>query len=75
MRSKLAEQTRSRQAEREASLTLEERAATERRTAAIALELYMQVQGVDREEAVRRLQEAGAAGRDDSRCAKRPVTR
>ena len=47
MRSKLAERTRSRQAEREASLTLDERAAKQRRASEFALELYMRVQGVD----------------------------
>lgn len=75
MRSRIAEQTRIRQAEREASLSLEERAVKLERATDFALELYMQLHGIGRDEAMRRLRDAGAAGRKESECAKRTAAR
>lgn len=63
--------TRRLQAEREASLTPDERVAKMESTTAFAVELLMSVTGIDREEAIRRLRDAGAVGRNESECSKR----
>lgn len=71
MHSKVAEETRRRQAEREAALSLEERAARLESANEFAIVLYARMHGIGRDEAREQIERAGASGRDESTCAKR----
>ncbi len=55
-------------------MAVDERDMRMQRVAELGIEIYMQAHGVDRGEAIRRMREAGATGRNESECAKRNTT-